>query len=50
MISGYVGKSNVLDEALVRFALAYNEQTEKDFNALCAAAKSGRIAVAHESQ
>jgi uncharacterized protein (DUF2252 family) len=45
-ISGYVGKSNELDEAMVRFAFAYADQTEEDYRALKAAAKGGRIKVA----
>jgi len=35
-----------LDEAMVRFAFAYADQTEKDHQLLLAAAKSGRIKVA----
>ena len=51
MIAGYAGNSDELDEAMVRFAFAYADQNEKDFNALNAAAKSGRIKVAQvESQ
>ncbi len=46
MISGYMGKSENLDDAMVRFAFAYAEQNEKDYNALKAAADSGRIKVA----
>ena len=46
MISGYVGNSDELDKAMLKFALAYSEQNEKDFKALKAAAKSGRIKVA----
>ena len=46
MIAGYAGKGNELDEAMVRFAFAYAGQTEKDYHALTAAAKSGRIKVA----
>jgi len=46
MISGYAGKSDELDEAMVRFAFAYADQTERDHEALDAAAKSGRIKVA----
>ena len=46
MISGYAGNSDELDEAMVRFAFAYADQTEKDHQALVAAAKSGRIKVA----
>jgi uncharacterized protein (DUF2252 family) len=46
MIAGYVGKSDELDEAMVNFAFAYADQTEKDYQALTAAAKNGRIKVA----
>ena len=49
MISGYIGKSDELDEAMVRFAFAYADQTEQDFNSLAVAAKRGRIKVAGES-
>src|SRR5215204_2074010 len=48
MIAGYAGNSDELDEAMVRFAFAYAEQNEKDFNALAAAARNGRIKVAHD--
>ena len=44
-ISGYVGKSETLDAALARFATAYADQTEKDFEMLKAAAENGRIPV-----
>jgi hypothetical protein len=44
-ISGYVGKSRALDKAVVRFATAYADQTERDFKTLKAAAATGRIAV-----
>jgi uncharacterized protein (DUF2252 family) len=46
MIAGYAGDSEELDKAMVRFAFAYADQTEKDYNALAAAGKSGRIKVA----
>jgi uncharacterized protein (DUF2252 family) len=46
MIAGYAGNSDELDEAITRFAFAYADQTEKDFNALARAAKKGRIKVA----
>jgi uncharacterized protein (DUF2252 family) len=46
MISGYLGKSDEFDEAMVRFAFAYADQTEKDYQALAEAAASGRIQVA----
>ena len=46
MISGYIGKSDEFDQAMVQFAFAYADQTEKDFQALNEAAASGRIKVA----
>jgi uncharacterized protein (DUF2252 family) len=45
-MAGYLGKSNVLDEALTRFAFAYAEQNDRDYDALKRAAKSRRIKVA----
>ncbi len=45
-IAGYVGRSEVLDDALARFSLAYADQTERDFELLRQAAQSGRIEVA----
>jgi uncharacterized protein (DUF2252 family) len=46
LIAGYAGKSDALDEAMVNFAFAYADQTEKDFMALQTAAKNGRIKLA----
>ncbi len=46
MLTGYMGKSEELDNAMVRFAFAYAEQNESDYNALVAAARSKRIKVA----
>lgn len=46
MIAGYVGKNDDLDEAMVKFAFAYADQTEKDYKALVEAQKNGRIKVA----
>ena len=46
VISGYIGNSDELEDAMVRFGFLYAGQTEKDFNALAAAARSGRIQVA----
>jgi uncharacterized protein (DUF2252 family) len=42
-ISGYVGKSEAFDVSLARFAAAYADQTEKDFETLRASAETGRI-------
>jgi len=41
-----MGKSDVFDEAIASFALAYADQTERDYASLVKAAKSGRIKVA----
>jgi len=50
MITGYVGNSDELDEAMFDFAVAYARQTEKDYKALVDAKKSGRIKVASEAR
>ncbi len=44
-ISGYIGQNTTLDSAVTRFAAVYADQTEKDFETLQQAAKSGRISV-----
>ena len=46
LIAGYAGNSDELDEAMLRFALTYAAQNESDYNALVAAAKTGRVMVA----
>jgi uncharacterized protein (DUF2252 family) len=45
-IAGYLGKSDGMDEAVARFAAAYAEQTDRDYDALVKAAKEKRIRVA----
>ena len=50
MLSSYMGKSDGLDKAMVKFAFTYADQNEKDYNALAAAAKSKRIKVAKPEQ
>ncbi|HEY6888954.1 MAG TPA: DUF2252 domain-containing protein [Solirubrobacter sp.] len=42
-IAAYIGGSDRLDRALTRFADAYADQNERDYEALVAAAKSGRV-------
>ncbi len=42
-IAGYLGKSDVADEAFATFALAYRDRTLSDFKSLQSAAKDGRI-------
>ncbi len=42
-ISGYIGQRNPFDRAIVEFAEDYADQTERDYSALLAAIKSGRL-------
>jgi len=42
-ISGYIGKGDAFCEAITDFAMAYAGQTERDYQALKEAVKSGRI-------
>jgi len=42
-IASYLGKSDIFDRAITTFASAYADQNGRDFQALQAAAKSGRI-------
>ena len=44
-ISGYLGKSDKFDKALVDFSVAYADQSERDHEALVQAARSGRLEV-----
>lgn len=43
MISGYLGKADVFDQAVGEFAIAYADQNEKDYQALVAAVKAGDV-------
>ncbi|MCU0976958.1 MAG: DUF2252 domain-containing protein [Steroidobacteraceae bacterium] len=42
-ISGYLGRTDNFDQAIGRFALAYADQNERDYSALVAAVKAGRV-------
>jgi Uncharacterized protein conserved in bacteria (DUF2252) len=42
-VAAYLGKSERFDRAIVDFAEAYADQTERDHAALCAAVKSGKV-------
>ena len=42
-IRGYLGKKDTFDEAIVKFATDYADQTERDHAALVKAVRSGRI-------
>jgi uncharacterized protein (DUF2252 family) len=43
-IAGYLGGKDSFDDALVDFAEAYAEQNERDYHALAAAVKAGKVA------
>ena len=43
VISGYLGKSDVFDEAVAAFSVAYADQNEKDHAALKRAIQDGKI-------
>jgi uncharacterized protein (DUF2252 family) len=47
MIAGYLGLSDKADEALCRFARAYADQTEQDYEALQEAVRTGRLPAEH---
>jgi hypothetical protein len=46
LISGYLGTGDAFPNAVTSFAVAYADQNERDYEALQAAAASGRIEVA----
>jgi uncharacterized protein (DUF2252 family) len=45
LIAGYLGKSDVFDQALGEFAVSYADQVEQDFDAFKAAVAAGRFPV-----
>jgi uncharacterized protein (DUF2252 family) len=47
VLSGYLGKGDVVDRALASFARAYADQTEDDYEALRRAVSSGRLPAVH---
>jgi uncharacterized protein (DUF2252 family) len=49
-ISGYLGKSEVFDEAIADFSVAYADQTEQDHAALMKAIRDGRIEAQFEAE
>ncbi|MGH8412290.1 MAG: DUF2252 family protein, partial [Pseudomonas sp.] len=50
LISGYLGKSDSFDQAIGKFAVTYADQNAKDYAALLAAYKSGRITALMEEE
>ncbi len=49
-ISGYLGQSDIFDNAIADFAIAYADQTEQDHKALVEAVKQGRLEAAKSGQ
>ena len=45
-IAGYMGKTEVFDDAVAKFAVAYADQTEHDYELFLKAIRSGRIRAA----
>jgi uncharacterized protein (DUF2252 family) len=43
LIAGYLGRGEAFDDALVRFAVEYADQTERDHAALVQAVRDGRV-------
>ena len=48
-IARYLGKSTAFDEAVADFAMAYADQTQRDWDAFCTAIADGRISTAMAS-
>lgn len=48
LICGYIGQSDQFTEALCKFAVAYADQTEKDYNDFMKAVKSGKLEIKEE--
>jgi uncharacterized protein (DUF2252 family) len=49
MIAGYLGKTDEIDDALTKFAFAYSEQNQRDYEELQKAARTNRIKVSEVS-
>lgn len=49
VLAGYCGKGEALDDALVKFSIAYSKQNEVDYNTFLRAIKSGKISCATEN-
>ena len=46
-IAAYLGNSDVFDRAITKFAAAYADQNERDYQSLIDASKSGRVTAEH---
>jgi hypothetical protein len=50
VLSGYMGKSDALDRALVSFAVAYADQNERDHAAFDRAVRAGKVKAFFEGE
>jgi hypothetical protein len=50
MLSGYMGRSDTLDQAIAAFSMAYADQNEKDHAALARAVRKGKVKAVFEEQ
>jgi hypothetical protein len=50
MLSGYMGKSDAIDQAIAAFSTAYADQNEKDHAALERAVRKGRVEAVFEEE
>jgi uncharacterized protein (DUF2252 family) len=50
VLSGYMGKSDALDQALAAFSVAYADQNERDHAALDKAVRKGRVKAVFEDE
>jgi uncharacterized protein (DUF2252 family) len=50
LIAGYLGESDVFDEAIADFSIAYADQSEQDHEALTKAARAGKLEVLIERE
>jgi Uncharacterized protein conserved in bacteria (DUF2252) len=50
LLSGYMGKSDVFDQALAYFSIAYSNQNEKDHAALKRAIRAGKVKARYEEE
>jgi hypothetical protein len=50
MIAGYLGGSDAMSEAVSRYAVAYADQVERDYELFQGAIRSGRLAIRAEAE
>ncbi len=50
LLSGYMGKSDVFDQAIANFSMAYADQNEKDHAAFDRAVRSGKVKAVFEEE